>query len=78
MILKEIKPFLEKNGFEMIEENHFVNDRCSITIQHHGDITEAYYAVANNNGDAMYSKNINIYWLIGVLIMFDYVDEIIK
>lgn len=61
------KDFLLKNGFKQDEPNHYVNEVCSVLIE------DDHYAVANANGDAMYSNGLNIYWLIGVLTYYGYI-----
>lgn len=59
---KFAKLFLEANGFKLVEgNNHFANDMCGVVVN------KENYEVANNNGDVMYSADINIYWLIGYL-----------
>jgi hypothetical protein len=69
--MKEVKDFLQKNGFAQDEENqnHYVNGNCSILIE------KDHYAVANASGDAIYSNGLNIYWLIGVLTYYGYMHK---
>lgn len=55
-------PFLERNGFSKIDEGSYANDLCNVVI------TEDGYEVADNQGNAAYSKDLNIYWLIGYLV----------
>lgn len=65
--MQDVKEFLLKNGFNQEDEpNHYVNEVCSVLIE------DDHYAVANANGDAMYSNGLNIYWLIGVLTYYGY------
>jgi len=67
--MKEVKEFLVLNGFQKIEEHLYANDMCRVEFFEHG------YGVANNAGDAMYSKDHNIYWLIGVLTYYGYMNK---
>ena len=45
------------------------NDRCNVVFE------TDHYAVANNQGDVMYSEDMNIYWLIGMLTYHGYMDK---
>jgi hypothetical protein len=67
--MKDVIKFLKLNGFKKIETNSYANDRCNVVLE------KDSYAVANNSGDAMYSKDLNIYWLIGVLTYYNYMDK---
>lgn len=67
--MNEVIRFLKNNGFKKIEPKSYVNDKCNVIIDING------YWVANNNGDTMYSDNFNIYWLIGVLTYYNYIDK---
>lgn len=62
-------PFLKKNGFKRMERNSYANDRCNVVIH------SEYYAVSDNKGNAMYSANLNIYWLIGVLTYYGHINK---
>jgi len=65
----KIALFLERNGFERIGEDSYSNEHCNVLIEDYG------YAVANNRGDTMYSDSFNIYWLIGVLTYYGYMNK---
>ncbi len=67
--MKDVINFLLANGFELSEKNSYGNGICNVVIE------EDHYAVANNDGDAMYSKDLNIYWLIGVLTYYGYMSK---
>lgn len=67
--MKAIIEFLEKNGFKRIEENSYSNDLCNVVIE------KDHYVLANNEGDVMYSPNLNIYWLIGALTYLGFMDK---
>lgn len=69
--MNEVIGFLIKNGFDRMETNSYANDKCNVVINNNG----GYYAVANNLGDVMYSNDLTIYWLIGVLTYYDYIDK---
>jgi len=65
--------FLKRNGFNRMETNSYANGVCNVVEE-----GNAYYAVSNNAGDTIYSKDLNIYWLIGVLIYCGYIDKLVK
>lgn len=54
---------------------HYANEMCSVKICDDSPTASLYFAVADNDGMAMYSQNINIYWLIGVLTYQGYIDK---
>jgi len=75
---KEIIDFLEINGFKKAKDkrdqtiwNTYKNDLCIIYI----DMDKEYYKVTNNEGWSMYSDNLVIYWLIGVLTYNNLMDK---
>jgi len=69
-VMEAVIDFLKRNGFKEIELNSFVNDRgCDVFIGYKG------YAVANSEGDVMYSQDLNIYWLVGVLTWRGFIDK---
>ena len=65
----QIIDFLKLNGFKKIEEKSYSNELCNVVFEDCG------YAVANNKGETMYSFDFNIYWLIGVLTYYGYIDK---
>lgn len=67
--MKAVINFLKQNGFELIELGSYANNKCNVVI------TPDNYEVANSNGDAMYSKDHNIYWLIGVLTYYGFIPK---
>ena len=52
-----------------MEPNSYANHNCNVTYE------DGYYGVSDNDGWAMYSKDENIYWLIGVLTYYGYIDK---
>ena len=71
-VYKTISEFLFKNGFQQIDtenKNSFSNEFCTVYIE------EENYQVVNNSGSSMISKDQNIYWLIGVLTYYGYMDK---
>jgi len=70
---KDVIGFLEKNGFSKMETNSYANDLCNVRFMK--DEGGEYYAVADNNGWAVYSPNLNIYWLIGYLTWYDFIPK---
>ncbi len=68
--MKDVIEFLEKNGFALTEPifSVYSNYKCEIII--HKD----HYTVINRDG-MLYSTDLNIYWLIGVLTYYNYMDK---
>lgn len=66
---KYIGVFLEKNGFNKIENNSWANDMCNVAINDTG------FEVANNEGYVMMSDSYNIYWLVGHLTWMGYLNK---
>ena len=72
MKLTELKPiidFLKANGFEKMEKNSYANDLCNVLFE------DDYTAIANQRGDAVYNKGFDIYWIIGILTYFGYMNK---
>lgn len=67
--MRIIKDFLLSNGFTEYGHDCYINHSCTITV-----IDETYH-IKNIAGDTMYSKDLNIYWLIGVLTYYGYMDK---
>ena len=67
--MKDLIKFLVANGFKKVEKNSYANDKCNVVI------TKNFYEVSNNDGETMYSNNLNIYWLIGVLTYYGYMNK---
>ena len=68
--MKGVIRFLKLNGFKHIEKNSYATDSgCNVVIEKDG------YAVADSEGGTMYSKDHNIYWLIGVLTYYGYINK---
>ncbi len=71
----EAKDFLEKNGFVWHDSlGRWRNNKCSVTVY------QNYYDVMMFIGDFgelghLYSKDLNIYWLIGVLTYYGLIDK---
>lgn len=63
-----VKEFLIKNGFAKTELNHYVNYTCEVVIM--GDC----YNIIENSG-SVFSDNLNIYWLIGYLTYYNFIDK---
>jgi len=71
---KQVINFLELNGFTKSvtpKGNTLLsNDKCTV----HKSIDEQY-VIINNDGDKLYSEDLNIYWLIGCLTYNGYMDK---
>lgn len=73
--MEVVKEFLEKNGFEYYEINdYFHNDNCVVKIGE-TSYTIISYEVCFNEEYTMYSQDLNIYWLIGVLTYYNLIDK---
>ena len=68
--MKDVANFLLKNGFLEMGKDSYANHLCNVVFQEGGG-----YAVADNEGNTMYSNDNNIYWLIGTLTYYDYMDR---
>lgn len=66
---KAVIDFLEKNGFKCIEKDSYTNSKCTVSCHDDG------YIIENENG-AMYSSDLNIYWLIGFLTYYNFIKNI--
>lgn len=72
----EAKDFLEKNGFDVDSNGVFTNGLCEVRINEQ----DLYYVVGRNEFDLgeygfMFSHDLNIYWLIGVLTYYGLIDK---
>ena len=69
--MEDVINFLKANNFEQQKDDseHFINNACSVRLE------PDHYVVANSNGDTMYSSGLDIYWLIGVLTYYGYIDK---
>jgi len=66
--MNAVKAFLRANGFSRSKKNIYVNDKCSVMIN-----LGSYRVVANKW--SVFSNDLNIYWLIGVLTYYGYMDK---
>ena len=69
MTKQPIVRFLKKNGFRRMDKNSYANDLCNVVITKEG------YEVADNDGAVIYNSNHSIYWLIGLLTYYKYIDK---
>lgn len=72
---------LVRNGFTNInmKEHVYVNDTCTIKIIiDNENMKNSCYSITNNEDETMYSTNLNIYWLVGVLIYYNHIKKFIK
>lgn len=67
--MKYIEEFLLLNNFKKIGDNKFINVNCEV------EISNDIYSITDNEGSTMYSKDLNIYWLIGVLTYYEHIDR---
>ena len=66
--MNAVKAFLRANGFSRSKKNIYVNNKCSVMIN------LGSYRVVTNEW-SMFSNDLNIYWLIGVLTYYGYMDK---
>jgi hypothetical protein len=64
-----VKNFLIKNGLKECGDNCYINELCSVMILNN------HYEVKNEEGSTIYSTDLNIYWLIGVLTYYNYIPK---
>lgn len=71
--MQNVTEFLIKNGLLYSGERIYSNDKCTVTID------KDFYSVIIFNKDFeygfMYSQDLNIYWLIGVLTYYNLIDR---
>lgn len=73
----EAKDFLEKNGFieSIIIPNRYNKGKNFVEIRNRTFENGEYRVYIQENGSSMYSKDLNIYWLIGVLTYYGLIDK---
>ena len=83
--MKEVIEFLELNGFKETDPDFsdnecesisYSNDKCTVTIatwKTHGYTSS--YIITDADGGKSYSDDLNIYWLIGYLTYYGYIDR---
>jgi len=72
--IKIIEEFLIKNGFAKKGEKHFQNDYCEVIVLHRSPKDMPYYRVDTKEG-SIYSSDLNIYWLVGLLTWNNYIPK---
>lgn len=60
--------FLRKNNFKKVAEKTYSNGLCTVKLE------KEYYVVSDKDGE-MFSRDLNIYWLIGVLTYYNFIDK---
>ena len=74
--IKEVFQFLEMNGLEKINENSYKNDKCTVIVtDDHYEIVSIIEGGQDIGLYRMHSDDLNIYWLIGVLTYYRYIDR---
>ena len=67
--MEAVIQFLKRNGFRNIEGKLYTNGKCLVIIK------KDHYIIENKNKDKFYSEDLNIYWLIGFLTFYDFIDK---
>lgn len=71
--MDQIIKFLELNGLEY-KNGSWENDKCIVTIQ-----DDHYHLTFKDSLEwNMFSNDLNIYWLVGVLTWYDLIDKNFK
>lgn len=74
--IMEAKDFLEKNGFEIDSSGYeIMNNNCSVRIVHGEYYRIKVFKSELNEVGNLYSRDLNIYWLIGVLTYYGLIDK---
>jgi len=68
--MDDIGKFLEANGFYKRGDNMFENAHCHVTI-----LNDCYEITDYEDDGIMYSRDLNIYWLIGMLTYYGYMKK---
>lgn len=68
MFSNSVISFLVRNGFTKVSDTEYKNDKCSVSI------LDDYYHIFDGEYD-MYSDNLKIYYLIGLLTYNGYIDK---
>lgn len=71
----EAKDFLEKNGFVKVVPETWANKKCFVKVL---DISSYSIRILGDtfwNDKYLYSQDLNIYWLIGVLTYYGLIDK---
>lgn len=69
--MKAVRDWLLANGLtNTVQENTYENDNCQVTI--YDDYYEVYF---NKEEGTVYSTDLQIYWLIGILTYYNLIDR---
>jgi hypothetical protein len=74
--MNDVEKFLLLNGFKKTDNKGIYrgkNKKCRVII--HDDYYEVFYDIENDKTGSMYSTDLNIYWLIGVLTYHGLMDK---
>lgn len=71
---EEIK-LLKLNGFKKIKKDIYSNGKCNIKINTPYEFNKYNYTIIDKQGNSMITENMNIYWLIGFLTYYRYIDR---
>ncbi len=68
MSIESVKNFLRSNGLEEVNIDEFQNEKVKVQI-------EANCYIVTFWGGSMYSDDLNIYWLVGVLTYYNLIER---
>ncbi len=72
--MKDVIDFLEKNGFGQDGNGNFTNGICALIINDSSYIIGCFSQDFGEDG-FMFSNDLNIYWLIGVLTYYNLIEK---
>ena len=70
-IPKETIGFLEINGLKKVDNNTYANNLCKVIV----DMEKRVFQVVDEEGWTMYIRDLNMYWLIGLLTYNAFIDQ---
>lgn len=74
---KFVEEFLERNGFEMVDETTFKNDKCTVVI-HEWYYEIYYYDEDFSENMAFFTDSLKIPELLGNLLWHKFIDKDFK
>ena len=78
--INNVSEILIKNGFVIKNEEYvFYKNECAVKIHYKDGFFEddGFYEVITEEG-SIFSRTLDIYWLIGILIYYNHITELVK
>lgn len=74
--MEQIKEFLLKNGFKQFSEDVYTNNKCALSYLENTKTYKIIFQLSINDSEVeIYSSDLNIYWLVGVLTWYGLIDK---